>query len=1086
MVSRSNVHGQASMRLPDGFAASIYAPLDYLSNPVAITFDNSGQLFVAEARRKNSGVWGVTFSRWWAMEDYQNKTMEDRLAMYDRWSHIVPDSALRSQSEIIRLISDRDQDGRADHTQIYADGFNHPLDGNAAGVLAVDGSVYFTCIPNLWRLSDQDNDGKSDTNEKLLSGFGVRVGVHGHDLHGLIQGPDGKLYFSVGDRGYDVTDQDGHRFHESHRGAVFRCYPDGSQFEVFHYGLRNTQELAFNDFGDLFTVDNNMSGGDECRIIHILEGADSGWDASFQLSGHFREETDRMDHPKPPWFTEKLWSTPQPDLPRWHHPAVGNLSRGPSGLVHYPGTGLPEKYKDSFFLADFVGNAATSEILAFTVAPHGATYRLSDSETFAKNILATDLAFGPDSHIYVADWISGWNGTGQGMVWKINPPQPDPNAPGVAVILKTSPQQSTFAALTEQLGHSDRRIRLRAQFELVKRGDIGLNALVSTLQNSSQLMARIHSLWGLGQMAGQNRLDSKAIAAIHDALEDNHAEVRAQAAQIIRWIPHNRINKMSLLASLNDPEARVFYHALMTAAEVEFIEGLPIVLDRFHHKPLSDDPALRHAGVTFLTAVSDADFLAGLSADDREEIREMAVLALRRMESPNLVSFLNDASERVSFAAIRAIHDLPIAGALENIAALAQPEILRDSKIPFPMAHRLINANFRMGHIENARRVVALASDASQSMEIRLESLKILNRWNAPSPFDRVTWHLNPHSEGRKPDIGNAIQKDLLATFIQLREPTEGKKEKQDLVQQALLETSRLLMEHGLATNEIALDVLKRPTLPEQLRVAFLDLLSSRKALPVSLAEELISSEEVLIRSKAAMELAGMQSASGHAYIRDALNGNQVESIQTLLDLLAQVESDWADTFLAMSLQRSADLPPATWLNLYEATMDREALQMPVKQFLQSQSLPISEDISFIALEGGDASRGEELFKYHPTQCVRCHRVNGFGGLAGPDLSNISQSLSRKEILESIVHPSRRIAPGFGLISLELKNGEHLAGIIEQETSDILSLRLPDDSIQNIVSEDILEGSSVQSSMPPMGDLLTLRELRDIVSFLAE
>ena len=105
--------------------------------------------------------------------------------------------------------------------------------------------MYHTCIPNVWKFTDGNGDGVADKSEVLLTGFGPKLSMFGHDMHGIIMGPDGRLYWSIGDRGYNVKSKEGKTFGEPSRGAIFRSDIDGSNFEGFHYGLRNPQEIAF-------------------------------------------------------------------------------------------------------------------------------------------------------------------------------------------------------------------------------------------------------------------------------------------------------------------------------------------------------------------------------------------------------------------------------------------------------------------------------------------------------------------------------------------------------------------------------------------------------------------------------------------------------------------------------------------------------------------------------------------------------------------------------------------------------------------------------------------------------------------------
>ena len=165
------------------------------------------------------------------------------------------------------------------------------------------------------------------------------------------------------------------------RGAVFRCELDGSNLEVVFRGLRNPQELAFNDLGDLFTVDNNSDGGDKARIEYLPDGGDVGWEMHYQtLEGANK---------RGPWEQEHEWFMFDPTdvvQPAWLTPPVAHLTDGPSGLVAYPGVGFPEKYNGAMFVCDFLGGDAYSQIWSFKLEPKSAGYEMKDAEVFLREV----------------------------------------------------------------------------------------------------------------------------------------------------------------------------------------------------------------------------------------------------------------------------------------------------------------------------------------------------------------------------------------------------------------------------------------------------------------------------------------------------------------------------------------------------------------------------------------------------------------------------------------------------------------------------------------------------------------------------
>ncbi len=138
------------------------------------------------------------------------------------------------------------------------------------------------------------------------------------------------------------------------------------------------------------------------------------------------------------------------------------------------------------------------------------------------------------------------------------------------------------------------------------------------------------------------------------------------------------------------------------------------------------------------------------------------------------------------------------------------------------------------------------------------------------------------------------------------------------------------------------------------------------------------------------------------------------------------------------------------------------------------------------SLLGGDANLGRRIFFGNQTaQCMRCHAFHDYGGNAGPRLNGIAARLTRPQLLEALINPSARLAPGFGAVTVELKSGKTVHGILQQEKPDALVLKIGDKPDTTILSKHIAKRTNDPSSMPPMRFLLTKREIRNLVSFLS-
>ena len=96
--------------------------------------------------------------------------------------------------------------------------------------------------------------------------------------------------------GFDVVDQTGRRWSSPNQGAVLRANPDGSDFEVFATGIRNLQEFAFDEYGNLISVDNDGDHPEETeRLVYLTEGSDSGWRANWQYGKYTDPDNNRYN-----------------------------------------------------------------------------------------------------------------------------------------------------------------------------------------------------------------------------------------------------------------------------------------------------------------------------------------------------------------------------------------------------------------------------------------------------------------------------------------------------------------------------------------------------------------------------------------------------------------------------------------------------------------------------------------------------------------------------------------------------------------------------------------------------------------------
>jgi quinoprotein glucose dehydrogenase len=1048
----------ANFTLAPGLHCDLLAAEPDVCNAVAFAIDGHGRVYVAETFRIRDGVFDTRDYMQWKDDDLACLTVADRLAKYAKY---LPDELLRFAAfpERIRLLVDSDGDGTLDRSTVFASGFNALADGVAAGVLPVGDDVFFTCIPKLWRLRDTDGDGVADEQHVVHDGYGAHTSLIGHDLHGLIVGPDRRLWFSIGDRGFSVQQGD-RTLAYPHEGAVLRCELDGSDLEVVHRGLRNPQELAFDQWGDLFTGDNNSDGGDRARLVQVIPGADSGWRIGYQWL------SDRGA-----WNREQMWQPRHPEQPAWILPPIANFADGPSGLAYDPGTGLPECYRDCFFLCDFRGGSSYSGVHALRLSRAGAGYELASSEHVIWGVLATDVDFAPDGSLYVLDWVDGWTKTGKGRIYRLRTEgmAPDEELQATARLLGCDLRQLDRDRLLELLGHADRRVRQQVQFILV---DLGArDTLLAAANERSPRLARLHGIWGLGVLG---RRDPTALGNLLPLLDDGDADVRAMTARVLG---DARIATAvpALTKALADVHSRVRREAALALARIgpDAAAATPAVFDLLRAND-DHDAVLRHAAVCALAAVASHDELAARLHDASHAVRLGVLLALARRDDAAIASFLRDDDASLRFEAARAIHGQPIAAALPALAQLCYDDAPDREATDW----RAINANRLLGGVENGEALVHVATRGNHPCATRIEALRVLAEWRAPHGQDRVTGNWRPchHETAENVVIAFAATvPDLL---------------RDEAVAVATAEAAGQLQ--LLATAPALADLLADARRPDATRRAALDALAAMAAPQLEQYLGTIAADAPVSLRRRAVELLSRTNPERAApVLASILDNGSIGERQAALQALGELPHPAADALLLAELDRflHGDLPPALQLDLLEAAQQRDAAA--IDERLAAAAALGTEGGALggylVCREGGDPAAGRMVFLDHAAaNCTRCHSFAGKGGNAGPSLDHIGTALSHDQLLEALITPSARIAEGFGTMTIERDDGTRLTGVVTRERDGTLTIVDAAGTATEVPLVSIrTRTASSASAMPPMAGTLTRRQLRDVIAFLA-
>jgi len=1054
-----------SQSLSDGLTRTLVAREPLLKNPVVVSVDVDGSIYVAETARRLAADLDIREFKQWIPNTLSFKSVEDRQAFYRKelvagktWPKtslkdhngdgVVDVKDLTAISEKILRLTDTDGDGVMDKSQVFAEGFNTEVTGIAAGVLAWRGDVYASIIPDLWKLKDTKGTGVADQREALLTGFGVHMAYAGHDMHGLILGPDGKIYWTIGDKGVNVVSKEGKRWEAQDVGSVLRCNPDGTGFEVFARGIRNTQQIAFDDYGNIFGVDNDSDAkGEKERFIYIAEGSDSGWRCYYQYRGNDYN----------PWMAESMSIPSGLDQPAFITPPICSYMDGPSGFAHDPGTALNERYRGSFFMTGFPAGL----LFSFKTEPQGAGFRMTDSHIVDKGPAYVGCNFGPDGALYIADWAGGYPLKEKGAVWKLDDPKvkDSPLRREVAAMLKTGPVNVSDPELLKRLKHPDQRIRCDAQWELAKRPSGPALLESSAAAWKEEPLACTHALWGLTQA----KTFSPALLKV--LLSAKAENTRGQTA---KWAGETATQPVpELIPLLHDPSAAVRYRAAVAIGKLHMDEALDGVLAMLAENA-NRDACLRHAGVLALVGMKP-EAVAKAASHRSASVRLASAVAWRREASPEVAKLLEDPDSAVVNEAARAIYDDPsIPAALPALASLLE----KKPGAPAPALRRSIATNRVVGDQAAALRLTRFATDSSRPVGLRVAALEALASWPHELQLDPVDgrWHPGPAVDAtiaRKAfsPVASSLEHDANAALAK-----------------AAGNAARALCITADA-GQLASDVSNAKNSPALRLQSLGELKSSAPDRFKLLAVSFLADPSPELRKGAAGLLAGDPAELG--YLLSAVTASKdLSERQNAVSLLPKSSDPKARAMLKTMLAASATTPELQ-LDLLNAVASVSELKPDMDALNETLAAKGPLGPYLPSLMGGDAARGKQVFETNlAASCTACHRIGETGSNVGPPLTDVGKK-GRDYILESLILPQAKIAPGYGITSVTKKDGTTVSGAPKSETADSVTLLLPDGKELKIPKADIASQTPPISPMPPMGTILKPTELRDLVEFLS-
>ncbi|MBX3240732.1 MAG: HEAT repeat domain-containing protein [Chitinophagaceae bacterium] len=1000
----TELHG---IQVPRGFTIEEVVDPALISYPMFASFDNEGRLFLCEST-------GETFST----EDH-----------------------LKKPPYHIRLLEDRDGDGKFEKSTIFADSLTYPK-----GAVFFQGSLYVASAPDLLKLTDTDGDGVADKKEILLSGWVLHANAAA--FGGPFMGPDGWLYLTDARRGFDITTREGETL--KGKGArIWRCRPDGSGLESFSGGgFDNAVELVFMPGGEpigTMTYFTDPMNGFRDALMHWVYGG---------------------VYPKPEQAIEadrlKLTGDLMPvmtKLPRIAH----------SGLMRYEGRAWGDSFKGNLFSAQF----NTGRIMRHIIIPEGATYQTKDEPFITSShadIHPTDVLEDADGSLLLVN-TGGWFIAGcplsvvakkeaKAGIYRIR--KLDAKRIGDPWGHRLNFTEMTAKDLLQYVTDDRPVVRSRAIEQLVIKGASAAEEIEHTLLSSENEEARTAAVFMLYRI---DKTES-TMDAMRSALDDKSAIVRTAAARVL-GLSKDQSAVPKLMELVQADEAPVRREAATALGQIGNSEAISALIKASSNP---NDRFVEHTVIYALITLRSPEPLIRALTDTAVNTRKAALIALDQMDdSPlrkdQLASFLNSENEALQNAGIWvAMHHLNWADVVVDFLkhplnsqylTASQEAAIRNLMIRFStdaQMQQFITAQLHNKALDSPKR------------KLLLDVIRYADVEKLPGAWIQQLGHLlrsNDHET--RSEVLNVIKSRRISSLNnELNRIIGDAKAPTDFRLKAL--GARLMSEPALTAAEFGMissyigSKNEAPVRQEAARLLTQATLSETQL--VTLANEQVTTADVfLLPDLVNAYKSGKSEAAGKALI------TALETSKDRLDNLSVPDMQKLFAAYPSPVQAASG-------SLIQLLKEKQASRLEELEKLQSQ------------LTRGDVAEGRQLF-FGKATCFSCHAVEGKGGEFGPDLSNIGEIRSRHDILEAMLYPSASFAREYETAGITTKTGSY-TGVIKEQLPDVIIIATGPGSIVRVPRNEIVSVEPGAVSLMPPGLLkqLNMQEISDLVAYL--